>query len=577
MTLPALSRALPLAAALLATTALTAFADGHASLVKIGETTALVAEASTADDPAELESGASADTDFPFISTMKALATVGEVDAETGMALTGWPDGHAAWLTDEATLRIAYQSESYATMSTETYGWEMTSGVKFTGSHLHYIDYDRAAMAEFLGNDDAASTMVKGSGHVFSTIYNVFGDEVLPKSEGGVWGNQSLPTGELVDFAPDRMLSNGDFFFQSFCGSFYEQPHKWGAGIGFEDHVYMMAEEWKISTMFNKGDRDNPDMVWEPNDGMGLASIVVDIANETAYTVPALGQTGYEKIMPVNPQNSDYVVMVMSGYNHDEEPAALKIYVGVKGMDVDGAPIASNANARDQFLARNGLLYGKLYGMAVANDDYAALGIDTIDTSEKMLDAYMTDAGAAESFEAKFVPTSYQWAGWDTPVAVKDTEMMLWGAADEQPAGHTYFVGDSKVEHPMVDPDPAHTRWVYNLTNKGGLLSITLPDLAFELEAANGDLPAFLSADAIRSVAAIDGAMTLDVADKGVKHGGEGTHATWEDGRAQIVAPDGGYWVKASNADVLVIDEDSGNDLGERKMAVVIDTDTMKP
>ncbi|MEO1551723.1 MAG: calcium-binding protein, partial [Pseudomonadota bacterium] len=44
-----------------------------------------------------------------------------------------------------------------------------------------------------------------------------------------------------------------------------------------------------------------------------------------------------------------------------------------------------------------------------------------------------------------------------------------------------------------------------------------------------------------------------------------------------IVAPDGGYWVKASNADVLVIDEDSGNDLGERKMAVVIDTDTMKP
>ncbi len=577
MTKPAFLRAVPLAAALLATTALTSFADGHAGLVKIGETTALVAEASTADDPAKITDGASADTDFPFIKTMKALATVGEVDATTGMALTGWPDGHAAWLVDEDTVQIAYQSESYATMSTETYGWEMASGVKFTGSHVHTINYDRAGLAGFLGNDDAASTIVKSSGHLFSTIYNVFGDEVKPKAQGGVWGNQVLPDGTHVDFAPDRMLSNGDFFFQSFCGAFYEQPHKWGAGIGLEDHVYMMAEEWKITTMFNKGDRDNPDLVFEPNDGMGLASIVVDVANETAYTAPALGQTGYEKIMPVNPQSSDYVVMVMSGYNHDEEPAALKIYVGVKGLDAAGNPVGADASARDQFLARNGFLHGKLYGMAVANDDYAALGIDAIDTGEKMLDDYMTDAGASDTFSAKFVPTSYQWGGWDAPVAVKDTEMFLWGAADEQPAGHTYFVGDSKVEHPMVDPDTAHTRWVYNMTNKGGLLAITLPDLAAELEAAGGALPELLSADVVRSVAAIDGALTLDVADKGIKHGGEGTHATWEDGRAQMVAPDGGYWVKASDADVLIIDEDSGNDLGERKMAVVMNTETMKP
>ncbi len=568
---------LPLVAALFVTTTLGAHADGHGGLVKIGETTALVAEASTASDPALIVDGASADTDFPFISAMKPLATVGEVDAVTGKALTGWPDGHSAWLTDEATVRVAYQSESYATMSTETYGWEMKSGVTFTGSHVHTIDYDRAAMAEFLSNDAAAASMVQGSGHLFSTVYNVFGDEVLPKDQGGVWGNQALPNGTLVDFAPDRMLSNGDFFFQSFCGGFYEPPHKWGAGLGLEDHVFFMAEEWKITTMFNKGDRNNPDLVWEPDNGMGLAAMVVDIANETAYSVPAMGQTGYEKIMPVNPQHSDYVVMVMSGYNHDEEPGAVKIYVGIKGLDADGSPIAADANARDQFLARNGLLHGKLYGMAVANSDYAALGIDAIDTSEKMLDAYMTNAAASDSFEAKFVPTSYQWGGWNSPVAVKDTEMKLWGAADEQPAGHTYFVGDTKVEHPMVDPSTDHTRFVYNMTNKGGLLSITLPDLALELGLAGGALPAYISAEAVRTVAAVDGAMTLEVGDKGVKHGGESTHATWEDGRAQIVAPDGGYWVQASDADVLIIDEDSGNDLGERKLAVVLDPATMKP
>ncbi|MEL6679271.1 MAG: calcium-binding protein [Pseudomonadota bacterium] len=579
MTKQTLFRTLPLAAALLATTALTAVADGHASLVKIGETTALVAEASTADDPAELVNGQSADTDFPYISRMKALATVGEVDATTGDALTGWPDGHAAWLTDEDTVRIAYQSESYATMSTETYGWEMTSGVKFTGSHLHFIDYDRSGLAEFMGNDDAASTMVKGSGHVFSTIYNVFGDEVLPKSEGGVWGNQVLPDGTHVDFAPDMMLNadNADFFFQSFCGAFYEQPHKWGEGIGFEDHIYMMAEEWKITSMFNKGSRDEPDLVFEPDNGMGLASLVVDIANETAYTAPALGQTGYEKIMPINSQHPDYVVLVLSGYNHDREPAPLKIYVGRKGADVNGTPISANAPERDQFLARNGLLHGKIYGMAVANALYGGLGIDEIDTESKMLDDYMTDPDAADSFPAMFVPTSYQWGGWDNPVAVKDTEMNRWQMPSEQPLGHTFFVGDSKVEHPMVDPDVSHTRWAHNLTNKGGVVAITLPGILAELEAADGALPEALSASVVRTLAAVDGALTLDVASKGIKHGGEGTHATWEDGRAQVVAPDGGYWVKASNADVLIIDEDSGNDLGERKLAVVVDPETMKP
>jgi hypothetical protein len=71
--------------------------------------------------------------------------------------------------------------------------------------------------------------------------------------------------------------------------------------------------------------------------------------------------------------------------------------------------------------------------------------------------------------------------------------------------------------------------------------------------------------------------MTLDVADKGIKHGGEGTHATWEDGSAKMDSPDGLMWVKASNADVLIIDEDSGNELGERKFALPIDPETMQP
>ena len=569
-----------LAAALLATTTLTATAEKHGDLVKIGETTALIPEASTPGDGFEIVDGQSADIDFPFVNRMKPLGTVGEVDPETGKALTGWPDGNAAWLADEETVRVAYQSESYATMSTQTYPWEMASGVTFTGSHLHYIDFDRAQMADFLNNDSAASEMFKGSGHLFSTIHNVFGDEVKAKADGGVWGNQAMPDGTLVEFEESFRLTEADFFFQSFCGSYYEQAGKYGEGIGFADDVWLMAEEWNIQRMFTKvtgsGDGETKVEEWDTQTGMGLASIVVDLANETAYTVPALGQSGYEKIMPINPQNPDYVVAVLAGYNHDVEPAPLKIYVGLKGAGVDGQPLADDANERDQFLARNGLLHGRIYGLAVANETYADLGIETIDTTEKMMDAYLTNPDAANEFAVAFVPTSYQWQGWDSPVAVKDTEVYLWGQESEQPEGHTFLVGDSKTEHPAVDPDIERTRWVQSMTEEGGFMAFALDDIAAELEAANGALPEKLTGKATRTLAAFDGALTLQIGDKGIKHGGMGTHETDEDGVAKATAPDGLMWVKGSDADVLIVNEDSGNKFGERAFALVIDPQTMQ-
>lgn len=565
---------IPLSAALLMSTSLTSYA---ADVHNIGEVTALIPEASTADEPAEHSvDGQGGDTDFPYISAMKPLATVGEVDAETGKALTGYPDGHTAWLVDEDTVRVVYQSESYATMSNETYGWEMDSGVKFTGSHVHTIDYDRTGLADFLGNDAAANTIVEGSGHLFHTIYNVFGDEVVPRADGGAWGNQALPDGTVVDFAENYTLSNGDFFFQSFCGAYYEKANKYGDGIGFADDVYMNAEEWNIQMMFNVKDAENNvTSLIDTNDTMGLAAIVVDIANETAYTVPALGQTGYEKLLPINPGHPDYVVVVLAGYNHDLEPAPLKIYIGRKGLDADGQPVAADAPARDQFLGRNGLLYGKIYGMALANDAFADLGIEEIDLEAKMMDAYLTNPDAPDAFEVTFFPTSYQWGGWDKPVAVKDTEMMLWQKAEEQPEGYTYFVGDSKTEHPAVDPDISKQRYIQNMTNEGALLAIDFEGLGAALGELDGALPASVPAAVTRIVPAVDGALTLKVGDKGIKHGGEGTHATWEDGTARTDAPDGLQWVGAADAEVLFVDEDSGNEYGERKFALVLDKQSL--
>ena len=137
-----------------------ALTAGHGSQKVIGQTSALIAEAGlptvigAGSSASDLKDGESANTNFPF-AKFKAIATVGEVDATSGLALTGYPDGQAAWLADDNTVRVVYQSESYATMGRapqpETYPWKMSNGVTFTGSHIHTIDYDREKFATFMG------------------------------------------------------------------------------------------------------------------------------------------------------------------------------------------------------------------------------------------------------------------------------------------------------------------------------------------------------------------------------------------------------------------------------------------
>jgi hypothetical protein len=557
---------LALFTASMAMTAGQSYAGGHSGTKTIGQTQALIAEAGLA--TSELKDGQSGNTNFPF-ANFKALATVGEVDSKTGEALTGYPDGQAAWLADEETVRVVYQSESYATMGSapkpETYPWVMENGVSFTGSHIHTIDYDRAKFSEFMTANAPASDMVKGSGKLFHTIYNVFGEKVAkpsfnPTDLAGKWGNQTRADGSLIQFNPDFRLAEADFFFQSFCGSWYEPANKYGEGLGFADDVWLTAEEWEIGRMFPAGAADSAAT-------MGLAAVVVDIKNGVAYTAPALGQTGYEKIMPINSGHKDYVVVVTSGYNHGQEPAPLKVYVGMKDRNADGSKIDyATANERDAFLARNGLLFGKLYGMAVTTDTAAKL-VSEPNPAAKMIDEYVQNASAPASFEATYVPTSYQWGGWDKPVAVQDTEMMLWEKEDEQPEGHIYFNGDSKVEHVAADPSGA-PRYFANLTNKGALFKVDFGSFDFD----GKNLPAALPAMVTRSVAAVDGALTLKLGGEGkTKDGDASIHM--EAGQAKMVAPDGLYWAKTADGDYLIVDEDSGNDFGERKYVLTLDSD----
>lgn len=582
-------------------------------MVNIGDTTALIPQAGSSYKPEHLQDGSSGDTDFPY-GNFKALATVGEIDPDNGHVLTGYPDGQAAWLKDEDTVRVAYQSESYATLTSsegETYPWVMDSGATFTGSHVHTIDYDRESFANFLNNEAAANEMFQGAGHLFSTVYNVFGEVVDGKNYdqtdlSAKWGNQTLADGTVVDFNEDQQLSFADWFFHSFCGAYYEEAHKYGEGIGFEDNVWLMAEEWNIGQLFQEAALEagytEEEARLSPGADfftttMGLASMVVDVENETAYTVPSLGQAGFEKLLPINSGHEDYVVLVTAGYNLEIEPAPMTIYIGKKGVDADGNALTEDASDRDSFLGRNGLLYGQTYGMAAANETLKELGIEEIDADIKMLDEYAQNADAPDHFSTRYIPTSYRWDGFDTPEAAADTEMFLWEKdgdtladgtveANEQPDGYTYFNGDSKTEHPAVDPDPTKHRFVQNLTVPSAQLGVEFTDIINELENNDLDgngLPDYLSADVTRILAGVDGSLTLETGGKGKGHigpnnsDGTRTHATHlEDDEARMDQPDGLQWIKTSDGDYLIVDEDSGNDYGERKYILPIDGETMQ-
>jgi hypothetical protein len=215
--------------------------------------------------------------------------------------------------------------------------------------------------------------------------------------------------------------------------------------------------------------------------------------------------------------------------------------------------------------------------MALANEDFAKLGIDKIDLSAKMLDEYLKNPDSINNFDVRFYPTSYQWKGWNTTPAVKDTEVFLWGNQSEQPKGYTFLVGDSKTEHPAVDPDFNNQRYLQNMTQEGGLIGIELTNFVNEIQKTfwgSADLPKYVSAKVTKVVGAYDGSLKLVTADKGLKHSG-GDHSTWENGEAKMVAPDGLYWSKTSDGDVLIVDEDSGNKEGERKYSLVIDSNNM--
>ena len=151
-----------------------------------------------------------------------------------------------SYLYDDETVRVVVQSESYGPLLYESYPWFVNDGqASFTGSHVQYTDYDREGLASFMSHGESAAELIKGFGQVATKSFNLAGQPVGPRREGGtVYGAHYSNTDKDGNYAVAGVPTEADWLMQSLCSSHLEEKHQFGSGIGLEDDIYITNEEW---------------------------------------------------------------------------------------------------------------------------------------------------------------------------------------------------------------------------------------------------------------------------------------------------------------------------------------------
>lgn len=553
----------------------------------IGSNTAMLAEAADASATgATIEDGKSGDTDFPF-GDIKVIATIGErsvCPSSYGQKLVGVPDGVGAYLTDDSTVRLIFQSESYGPLRYESFPIPMNDGsFLMGGSQVQYIDYDRSMMDGFMSYDGPASDMVVDVGNMIEYVYNLKGEPVGPRVDGGPtpvgahFGNADADGNYVVEEEP----SESDWFLQSLCSAHMEERHQWGDGIGLEDDIFITNEEW-----INYAEGEN---------FVGLSAHAIDVEKKVSYAVGVFSNGGFEKIVEINSQHPDYVMFSISGYTGafkgysaeldarnaefnrtdgkdyiwTKNVSPARIYVGVKGKLEDGSDAPE-----DDFLARNGLKYGKIYGYAVDMGEPVrqskGLWRDEFHRSPE----FAVNGAKVRGF---WIAQDWQWdgevknyrydAGWEYQDKPPHTgngsgrkKFEWWTAAGPDSDG-------CKTEHNTPDPREGYSAFIQSSTC-GYFGHYYIEHAVEELNFANGGLPDTFEG----SYYVYQG--ELDIRDQ-IELGGKGQYVNGTDARMNYDKPetphetfediDGFEVVEASDGALYaIIQEDSGNSYGER-------------
>mmetsp|Transcript_8874 Transcript_8874/g.13445 ORF Transcript_8874/g.13445 Transcript_8874/m.13445 type:complete len:830 (+) Transcript_8874:287-2776(+) len=554
------------------------------SMHPVGTHTAQIAEATDAKYSTEaiIEDGHSGDTNYPF-GSMKVLATVGEYDANTGYMLVGVPDGMGAYLLNDHTVRYVFQSESYGPLARESWPYRVNNDTAtFTGSHIMYIDYNRTALAEFMKHKQSAAHMVMGAGSVVKNVYNLLGNPLGPRASSGVSANPHFSNtdaeggGNWEDIMQPTAPSRADWLMQSLCSAHLEERHQWGAGLGVEDDLFITNEEW---TRYVTG-----------SNYTGIPGHVVDLSTGDMYATGVFTLGGFEKIVEVNCGIKGYVCFAPSGYNGDfgvngAAEAARKnaltkrpdgtdyvypvnvvparLYVGKKGYNAHG-------EVANDFLSRNGLAYGQLYGFAA----------NTSESGFEWRDNWHSNPGrqTGDVMHGAWYPIDWRWDGivknfmhdgsWSfqhTPAP----DMKYWNAAG-------YDASGAKTEHNTPDP-MGNPRYIQGST--AGYYGIyDFLNISSEIQSAvesGSTFPSVLSGKYTVLQGELDITAQIKLGGKGIKANGQpqttNSDSGQEPGKVTFEDIDGLEWIAASDGTYLIIQEDSGNDYGERMFITKVD------
>jgi len=301
----------------------------------------------------------------------------------------------------------------------------------FGGSHIQYVDYNRALMSEYMTHDEPASTMVVGAGNMIETIINLKGEPVGRRNgeNATTVGAHFSNTDANGTYAMLKYPAETDWFLQSLCSAHLEQKHQFGDGIGFEDDLFLTNEEWANYAL--------------DKEFVGLSAHALDLDTKTLYAVGVFTNGGFEKIVEMNSGHPDYIILGVSGYNgnfdiddiipdetlvpqniidarnaeygnrtdgnpyvYPKDIVPFRLYVGIKGKLEDGSDASE-----DDFLARNGLKYGQLYGFAIdMRNETDVVG----PTAGVWRDEFHKSATNGEMIPGKWIPQEWRWDGEGT-------------------------------------------------------------------------------------------------------------------------------------------------------------------
>jgi len=571
-------------------------------LKPLGWHTALLAEAADAGSRDELvRDGASGDTDFPF-GNLKPLLTIGEYDPYTGYMPAGVPDGQGVYRLDNCTVRLVFQAESSGFGGNPTWPMPVNMGFAyFTGSHIHYVDYNKDMLAGFMRNGPtAAAPMVRGAGPMIEWVVNLGGYLVGARGVNA----RAVHYGDTAadgTFVSDDGEDSDWWTFHSFCSAHLEEAHQWGEGLGVEDTIFMTVEE------FTRLDAQKV----AASGFVGLSPHALDVATKTLHAVGAMGTSGFEKIAELNCGHAGYVCFAVTGYNGEFGSAGIRVlserrsdavgprsdgsqwarttnivpsrvYVGAKGYNADG----SWCGIACGFLARNGLAFGKLYGFAVDSR------LEDRDEWHKNKDR----SNQRELLSGIFAPTAWQWDGqvrnyeydvaWEfqEPPVIEGAaagagwrreRLKFWTGAGRNEAAY-------KMEH--VTPDPrGNARYVQGSTagyfgiydmsagssSDGRSLKAVLDELA------PGQLPDGIPARYELLEGETDVSRRIDLGGKGQLADGRraNTMRDKDTERNTFEDIDGMEWLAAAGGkDYLIIMEDARNLYGDRLMMFEVPT-----